>query len=52
MGVIVGDGMQWHTRGLGSTMDNGKFNTLSCEECVVEDSIIDTRSERHEVSTQ
>jgi hypothetical protein len=52
MGVVVGDGMQWHTRGLSSTVDSGKFSTLSFEECVVEDSIIDTSNERHKVAPQ
>jgi hypothetical protein len=52
MGVVVGDGMQWNTGGLSSTVDNGHFSTLSFEECVVEDSIVDTSSEGHEVEPQ
>jgi hypothetical protein len=52
IGVTVGDGMQWHTGGLSSTGDSGQFNALYFEECVVEDSIVDTRSERHEVAPQ
>jgi hypothetical protein len=52
MGVAVGDDVQWHTRGLSSTVDNGQFSALSFEECVVGDSIVDTSSERHEVAPQ
>jgi hypothetical protein len=52
IGVTVGDGMQWHTGGLSSTGDSGQFNALYFEECVVGDSIVDTRSERHEVAPQ
>jgi hypothetical protein len=52
MGVAVGDGVQWHTRGLSSTGDSGKFSALYFEECVVGDSIVDTSSERHEVAPQ
>jgi hypothetical protein len=52
MRVAVGDGVQWHTRGLGSTMNSGQFSALSFEECVVGDSIVDTSSERHEVAPQ
>jgi hypothetical protein len=33
-------------------VDSGKFNTLSFEDFVVEDSIIDTSSERHEAAPQ
>ena len=33
-------------------MDSEQFNTLSFEECVVEDSIVDTSSEEHEVEPQ
>ena len=50
MEVTVGDGVQWHTGGLSSTMDSGKFSALYFEECVVGDSIVDTSSERHEVA--
>jgi hypothetical protein len=51
MGVAVGgDGVQWHTGGLSSTMDNGRFNALSFEECFVGDSIVHIGSERHEVA--
>ena len=50
--VAVCDGVQWHTGGLSSTGDSGQFNALYFEECVVGDSIIDTSSERHEVSPQ
>jgi hypothetical protein len=49
MGVAVGDGVQWHTGGLSSTVDNGQFNALYFEECVVGNSIFDTSSEGHEV---
>jgi hypothetical protein len=52
MGAAVGDGVQWHTGEISSIGDSGQFNTLSFEECVVEDSIIDTSSERHEVAPQ
>jgi hypothetical protein len=52
MGVADGDGVQWHIGGLNSTVDSEQFSTLSFEECVVEDSIIDTSSERHEVAPQ
>jgi hypothetical protein len=52
IGVVVGDGMQWHTGGLSSTRDSGQFNALYFEECVVGDSIVDTSSERHEVAPQ
>jgi hypothetical protein len=52
MGITVGDGVQWHTGGLSSTGDRGEFSTLSFEECVFEDSIIDTSSERHELAPQ
>jgi hypothetical protein len=52
MGVAVGDGVQWHTRGLSSIVDNGQFNTLSFKECVVGDHIVDTSSERHKVAPQ
>ena len=52
MGVAVGDGVQWPTGGLSSIVDNGQFNALSFEDCVVGDSIVDTSSERHEVSPQ
>jgi hypothetical protein len=52
MGVAVGDGVQWHTGGLSSTVDNGQFSALSVEECVVGDSIVDTSSEGHEVAPQ
>jgi hypothetical protein len=52
MGVAVGDGVQWHTGGLSSTVDSGQFSALSFEECVVGDSIVDTSSERHEVAPQ
>jgi hypothetical protein len=52
MGVAVGDGVQWHTRGLNSTVDSGQLSALYFEECVVGDSIVDTSSERHEVATQ
>jgi hypothetical protein len=52
MGVAIGDGMQRHTRGLSSTMDSGQLCTLYFEEFVVKDSIIDTSSERHEVTPQ
>jgi hypothetical protein len=52
MGVAVGDGVQWHTGGLGSIVDSGKFNALSFEECVVWNSIVDTSSEGHEVEPQ
>jgi hypothetical protein len=48
MGVAVGDGVQWHTRGLSSTVDSGQFSALSFEECVVGGSIIDTSSVGHE----
>jgi hypothetical protein len=51
MGVAVGDGVQWHT-GLSNTVDSGQFNTVYFEECVVEDSIIDASSERHEITPQ
>jgi hypothetical protein len=44
--------VQWHTRGLSSTWDNGQFNALYFEECVVGDSNVDTSSERHEVASQ
>jgi hypothetical protein len=33
-------------------VDRGQFSALSFEECVVEDSIIDISSERHEVAPQ
>jgi hypothetical protein len=33
-------------------MENGKFNALYFEEFVVGDSIVDTRSERHEITPQ
>jgi len=52
MGITVGDGVQWHTGGLSSTGDRWQSSTLSFEECVVEDSIIDTSSERHELAPQ
>jgi hypothetical protein len=52
MGVTTGDGMQWHTGGLSSTVDSGQFSTLSFEECVVEGSTIDTSNERHAVAPQ
>jgi hypothetical protein len=52
MGVAVGDGVQWHTGGLSSTVESGQFSALSFEECVVGDSIVDTSSERHEVAPQ
>jgi hypothetical protein len=52
MGVAVGYGVQWHTGGLSNTVDSEQFSNLSFEECVVEDSIIDTSSERHEVAPQ
>ena len=42
--------MQWHTGGLNSTGDSGQFSALYFEERVVGDSIVDTRSERHEVA--
>ena len=44
--------MQWHTGGLSSIGDSGKFSALYFEECVVGDSIVDTSSERHEASPQ
>jgi hypothetical protein len=50
MGVAVGDGVQWHTGGLNSTMDSGQCSALSFEEYVIGDSIIDTSSEGHEVA--
>jgi hypothetical protein len=31
MGVAVGDGVQWHTGGPSSTVDNGQFSALSFE---------------------
>ena len=52
IGVTVADGMQWHTGGLSSTGDSGQFSALYFEECVVGDSIVDTRSEGHEVEPQ
>jgi hypothetical protein len=52
MGVAVGDGVQWPTGGLSSIVDSGQFSALSFEECVVEDSIVDTSSEEHEVEPQ
>jgi glycerol-3-phosphate cytidylyltransferase-like family protein len=52
MGVVVGDGVHWHTGGLSSTGDSGQFSALYFEECVVGDSIVDTSSERHEVAPQ
>jgi hypothetical protein len=52
IGIAVGDGVQWHTRGLSSTGDNGQFSALYFEECVVGDSIVDNSSERHEVAPQ
>jgi hypothetical protein len=52
MGVAVGDGVQWHTGGLSSTVDRGQFSALSFEECVVGDSIVDISSGRHEVAPQ
>ena len=33
-------------------MESGQFSALYFEECVVGDSIVDTSSERHEVSPQ
>jgi hypothetical protein len=35
-----------------STMDSGKYNALSLEECVDGDSIVDISSEIHEVALQ
>jgi hypothetical protein len=52
MGVAIGDGVQWPTGGLSSIVDSGQFSALSFEECVVEDSIVDTSSEEHEVEPQ
>jgi hypothetical protein len=52
IGVAVGDGVQWYTGGLSNTGDSGQFNALYFEECVVGDFIVDTSSERHEVSPQ
>jgi hypothetical protein len=52
MGVAVGDGVQWHTGGLSSIVDSGKFSALSFEKCVVGDSIVDSTSEGHEVEPQ
>jgi hypothetical protein len=52
IGVAVGDGVHWHTRGLSSIVERGQFSSLYLEECVVGDSIFDTSSERHEVSHQ
>jgi hypothetical protein len=52
IGFTVGDGVQWHTRGLNSTGDNGQFSALYFEECVVGDFIVDTINERHEVAPQ
>jgi hypothetical protein len=50
IGAAVGDGVQWHARGLSSTGDSGQFSALYFEECVVGDSIVNTRNERHEVA--
>jgi hypothetical protein len=47
MGVEVGDGVQWHTGWLSSTVDSGQFSALSFEDCVVGDYIVDTSSEKH-----
>ena len=33
-------------------VDSGQFSALSFKECVVGDSIVDTRSEGHEVEPQ
>jgi hypothetical protein len=52
MGVAVGDGVQWHTRGPSSTVDNDKFSTLPFAESVVGDSMVDTSNEGHEVAPQ
>ena len=45
MGVVVVDGVQWHTGGPNSKVDSGQFSALSFEESVVGDSMVDTRSE-------
>jgi hypothetical protein len=51
-GVAVGDGVQWHTGGPNRIEDNGKFSALSFAESVVDDSMVDTSSEGHEVAPQ
>jgi hypothetical protein len=52
IGATVGDGVQWYAGGLSSIGNNGQFNALYFEKCVVGDSIVDTSSERHEVAPQ
>ena len=51
------DGVQWQTGGPNNTIDSGQFNTLSYEESVFGDSIVDTSmndtsSEGYEVAPQ
>lgn len=50
MGVEVGDGVQWHTRGLNGIVHSGNFSALYLEECVFGDSIVDISSDKHEVA--
>jgi hypothetical protein len=52
IGVVVGDGVQWHIGGLSRIGDDGQFSALYFEKCVFRDSIVDTSSERHEVAPQ
>ena len=52
IGVVVGDGVQWHAGGLSSIGDSGQFSALYFEECVVGDSIVDISNERHEIAPQ
>jgi hypothetical protein len=52
MGVTVGDGVQWHTRGPSSTIDIGQFSALCFAKSVFGDSMVDASNEGHEVSLQ
>jgi hypothetical protein len=50
--IVVNDDVQSHIGEPSSIIDSGKFNTLSSIESVVGDSIVSTRSERHDVAPQ